>query len=161
MALIGPPDSSRAWRLNAVLSSVLVVLAIVLVNHLAHKRVSKLVDLSEERLAEPAPVGLELLGQLDDILDIHTYFTKKIKINPTQITKHHLINTLERWEDLADGKLRLSFSDPNESTEERVEAQSLGVVSVPIPANQGGAEVRQEVFLGLRLRLGEKQAVIP
>lgn len=161
MALIGPPDSSRAWRLNAVLSSVLVVLAIVLVNHLARERVSKLVDLSEERLAEPAPVGLELLGQLDDVLDVRAYFTGKMKIGPAQIAKRRLVDALERWEDLADGKLRLSFSDPNESTEERVEAQSLGVVSVPIPANQGGAEVRQEVFLGLRLRLGEKQAVIP
>ncbi|MEX1024021.1 MAG: GldG family protein [Planctomycetota bacterium] len=158
---LGPPRTRREWRWNALLSSALIVVALVLANQLARRHVRALVDLSEERLAAPSPVGTRMLEGLDDVLDVRAYFTGRMRIGPAQIAKQRLVEMLERWEDVADGRLKVSFADPNESTEERVEARALGIVSVPIPGREGSTEVTQEVFLGLRLRLGEREAIIP
>lgn len=158
---MGRPPTRLAWRLNAWLSGLLLISIVVAGNRLAREHLAWRVDLSEDQLYAPSPVGRRMLGELDDVLAVKAYFTGKVKLGPVQIAKRRLIDQLEEIADAAGGKVELTFVDPNASTEARAEAHGLGIEPAPLSAVQGTSEVTQEVYLGLVLRYRGAEAVLP
>jgi hypothetical protein len=142
----------RAWRTNAWITALLVVGVVVAGNRLARERLELRFDLSEDQLYAPSPVGLRLLGELRDVLQVKAYFTGQSRLGPVQIAKRRLVDQLEEFEDASGGRLELVFVDPNASTEARAEAHSLGIQPVPMSGMQGTTVVSQDTWLGLLLR---------
>lgn len=159
--MAGTARTLREWRLNAVLSLVLLLAILVLGNRLAREHVRLRVDLSEDRLYAPSDVGRRMIGELGDLLQVKAYFTGEARLGPVQIAKRRLIDQLEELEDAAGGRIELAFLDPNASSEARAEAQGLGIQAWPMRGVQGTTEVTQDVYLGILLRYRGREVVLP
>ncbi|MEM7308583.1 MAG: GldG family protein [Planctomycetota bacterium] len=153
--------SRREWLFNAWLTALLLVGAVVLGNRLAKDHLRLRLDLSEEQLFAPSPVADEMLGSLEDLLQVKAFFTGDVKHGPVQLAKSRLLDQLREYEDAARGRMEVVFADPNGSSEVRLEAQRYGIEPVPLRAVQGTSELTQEVFLGLLLRYRGREAVLP
>ena len=149
------------WRFNAWLTAVLALGVLVGANRLARERLDLRVDLSEDRLFAPSPIGTRMLGELEDVLQVKAFFTGEVRLGPVQIAKRRLIDQLEEFVDTGRGRVELAFVDPNASSEARAEARTLGIQPVPLRAVQGTSEVAQDVYLGLLLRYRGKETVLP
>lgn len=154
-------QSRRAWTFNAWATAALLVAVVVAANRLAKEHLRLRADLSEERLFTPPPVAHELLGSLEDVLQVKAFFTGHVRHGPVQLAKSRLLDQLSELEDAARGRMELVFADPNASSEVRAEAERYGIEPVPLRAVQGTSELTQEVFLGLLLRYRGREAVLP
>ena len=161
MAIRARLETRRTWVVNAWISAVLLVGIVVVANRVAKHHLRLRVDLSEEKLFAPSPVADEMLGSLEDVLQVKAFFTANLKHGPVQLAKSRLLDQLHEYEDAARGRMELVFADPNTSTEVRLEAQRYGIEPVPLRAVQGTSELTQEVFLGLLLRYRGREAVLP
>jgi len=155
------PSTRREWLLNAWASALLCVALVVAGNRLARSHFQFRVDLSEDQLYAPSPVGRRLLGELEDVLSVRAYFTARSRLGPVQIAKGRLIDQLEEFEEAAGGRMELSFVDPNDSAEARAEALELGIQPVPMRAVQGTTQVTQDTWLGLCMRYRGRELVVP
>jgi ABC-type uncharacterized transport system involved in gliding motility auxiliary subunit len=151
----------RAWTLNAWATALLLLAIAVLANRLAKEHLRLRADLSEERLFTPPPVAHELLGSLEDALEVKAFFTGHVKHGPVQLAKSMLLDQLGEFEDASRGRMQVVFADPNASSEVRAEAERYGIQPMPLRAVQGTSELTQEVFLGLLLRYRGREAVLP
>ena len=155
------PRTRTAWRWNALLSALLVGGVLVMGNRLARDHAAWRVDLSEDQLYALSPAGRDLLGRLEDVLQVKAFFTGEPKVGAVQIAKRRLIDQLEEFQAASGGRLELSYADPNSSSDARSEARSLGVQPAPVSAMQGTAQVTQDMYLGLRLRYRARELVLP
>ncbi len=151
----------RGWLVNAWITLALCLALVVVGNRLARSQFNLRVDLSEDQLYAPSPVGRKLLGELSDVLSVRAYFTARSRLGPVQIAKRRLIDQLEEFEEAAGGRMELSFVDPNESAEARAEARELGIQPVPMSAVQGTSQVTQDTWLGLCMRYRGRELVVP
>ena len=153
--------SRRAWRVNAWTTALLAVLIIVAGNHLARTHLSFERDLSEDQLFAPSPVGVRMIGELDDILQVRAYFTVDVKSGTVQIAKRRLMDQLEEYADASAGRMQVVYLDPSTSSEARAEATALGIAPYPARSLRGTSIVSQDVWLGLALRYRGREAVVP
>ncbi|MAB78907.1 MAG: hypothetical protein CMJ89_06070 [Planctomycetes bacterium] len=158
---LGENGSRRAWLLNAWLTAGLCAGLLVVGNRWARRQLNLRVDLSEDQLYAPSPVGRRLLSELKDVLKVRAYFTGRSRLGPVQIAKRRLIDQLLEFEDAAGGRIDLSFVDPNESSEARAEATELGIQPYPMSAVQGTSQVTQDTWLGLCMRYRGRERVVP
>ncbi|MFT4711397.1 MAG: ABC-type uncharacterized transport system involved in gliding motility auxiliary subunit, partial [Planctomycetota bacterium] len=155
------PMRRRSQRLNAVLSILLLVFAVVLVNDAARKHVSFKRDLSEDQLYAASPELEKRLVELDDVLVVRAFFTASPEQGMVQIAKSQLVSHLRDYEDLSGGRMRLEFVDPGTSSEAKLEALRLGIapVQIPGPASAGGRP--QDVWLGVSLKYRGTERALP
>jgi len=153
--------SRREFQFNAVLTVVLSLGIAYFANALAEDHLAWRRDLSEEELYTLDPATRSLLEDLDDVLQVRAFFTGKVKHGPVQIAKDRLIRQLGEFRALSGGRLRILYSDPNTSSEARLEASRYGIEPFPFQATQGTAEILQDVYLGVVLRYRGREAVIP
>ena len=149
----------KHWLFNAWVTALLCVALIVVGNRLARSRFQYRVDLSEDQLYAPSPVGRRLLGELDDVLSVRAYFTARSRLGPVQIAKRRLIDQLAEFEEAAGGRMELSYVDPNDSAEARAEALELGIQPIPMRAVQGTTQVTQDTWLGMCMRYRGRELV--
>lgn len=153
--------SRREFRFNAVLTVVLSLGIAYFSNALAEDHLTWRRDLSEEELYTLDPATRSLLEGLDDVMQVRAFFTGKVKHGPVQIAKDRLIRQLGEFRALSGGRLSILYSDPNTSSEARLEASRYGIEPFPFQATQGTAEIIQDVYLGVVLRYRGREAVIP
>jgi len=149
------------WRWNVALSAGLLLLVLVLGNRIAREHLRLRLDMSEDQLFAPGDVGRKMMTELKDVLQVKAFFTGEVRLGPVQIAKRRLIDQLEEFVDVSDGRLELTFVDPNSSTEARAEAQGLGIQALPMGGVQGTTEVTQDVYLGVLLRYRGREVVVP
>ena len=154
-------DPQRTWRRQAILSGVLVLVALVLAHRLNRGVTGARWDLTEEQLSVPSPVGVRMLRELEDVLEVRAFFTGEVELGIAQLAKRRLVDQLEEAKRLSSGRLALAFRDPNKSSEARAEAYALGIVSQAIGAVQGSSALSQDLFLGLVLRYRGREEVLP
>jgi ABC-type uncharacterized transport system involved in gliding motility auxiliary subunit len=149
------------WRNNALLSVVLVLACVALGARLARSKFDFEIDLTEEQLSRPSPVGVAMLHGLEDVLEVRAYFTGEVELGIAQLAKRRLVDQLEEVRRLARGKVALTYRDPNGSSEARAEALALGLVPQTIGAQQGTSAVTQDLYLGLVLRYRGREESLP
>ena len=149
------------WRANGWVTVVLFLAILVAGNRLARRTLDLRVDLSEDQLYAPSPVGQRMLEGLDDVLVVKCFFTGEVRLGPVQIAKRRLIDQLEEMADASGGRMEISYVDPNASSEARAESAALGIQPVALGSVQGTAEVNQDIYLGLVLRHRGREAVLP
>ena len=156
-------DPQRTWRRQAILSGVLVLVALVLAHRLNRGVTGARWDLTEEQLSVPSPVGVRMLRELEDVLEVRAFFTGEVELGIAQLAKRRLVDQLEEAKRLSSGRLALAFRDPNKSSEARAEAYALGIVSQAIGAVQGtGVMDRNRTGRShQRHRIGDVQALGP
>lgn len=154
--------SNRAgWRWNAWLTGLLALLVLVFGNRIAREHLRTKIDLSEDQLFAPSDVGVRLVRELADVLQVRAFFTGDVKSGAVQIAKRRLMDQLEEYVELSEGRIEVSYVDPNESSEARAEAEAIGLTPFTTPSLRGTAVVTQEIWLGLALRHRGREVVLP
>jgi ABC-type uncharacterized transport system involved in gliding motility auxiliary subunit len=154
-------DGRTRWRIQAWITAALVLAILFVGNRLAREHVSFERDLSEDQLFAPSAVGLRMVAELEDVLQVRAFFTGEAKLGPVQIAKRRLIDQLEEYEEAARGRMELTFADPNDSSAARAEAQALGIAPAATGGVRGTSSVSQDVWLGIVLRYRGREIVRP
>ena len=95
MAMSASSKGQLRWRKNALLSVVLVLACVALGARLARSTFDFEVDLTEEQLSRPSPVGVAMLRGLEDVLEVRAYFTGEVELGIAQLAKRRLVDQLE------------------------------------------------------------------
>ena len=156
-----PGGGRGRWRFNALCSVVLVLVALVLALRLTRGKANFVLDLTEEQLSRPSPVGVQMLRDLDEVLEVRAYFTGEVELGVAQLAKRRLVDQLEEVRRLASGQVALAFRDPNGSSEARAEALASGLMPQTVGAQRGSSAVSQDLYLGLVLRYAGREGVLP
>ena len=134
---------------------------LILVNFLLlHYIVSSLpirFDLTETGNYSLSQGSKEVLGKIEDPIDLDFYTSKSLKDLPTGFAAFatRVEKLLQQYERASKGMLRLNIIDPSPDTEEEEAAVAAGLRGVPISANG------DSVYLGAVISQGDSQKSIP
>ncbi len=113
--------------LNSSLSSVLIFLAfLIAVNFLALQN-SVYFDLTEEKIYTTSEATKDILRNLENEVSVNFYISKDLPQDVAGV-KTQLVDFMNQYKDIAGSKLKVSYSEP-ENTPEKV--QELGEIGIP------------------------------
>lgn len=133
-------------KLNATLSLILLLvtfLLFTLVNNYLASGVR--IDLTENNLYTVSDGTREILGELEEPINLYFFFSDKVSQDLTSLRAYarRVQEMLEEYELIAGGNIRLTVIDPEPFSEEEDQAATFGLQSVPV--NQAG----EELYFGL------------
>jgi gliding-associated putative ABC transporter substrate-binding component GldG len=177
-------DLSRASRSSDRTTYGLAIIGIViLVNILAIGWFAR-VDLTEDGLYSLSDASRATVENLEDPISIRAYFTADLPA-PYSANSRYVKDLLDEYATYSHGMLRYQFIDPveeeteedkakkkdvrqdifgrtvRERTSQEFELLSLGIPAVQIQVNDGDKLEVKQAYMGIALRYGEKQEVIP
>ena len=102
-------------------------------------------DLSENGLYSLSDGTREVVDEIDEPINLYFFFSQKISRDMPSLRTYsqRVYELLEEYELIADGKIKLSYIDPEPFSEQEDRAAEFGLQSVPI--NQAG----DELYFGL------------
>jgi ABC-type uncharacterized transport system involved in gliding motility auxiliary subunit len=155
------PMKRRDERLNAWLTVLLLAGIVVAGNMLAGPRLRLRRDLSEDQLFTVGAATERILQNLEDRLQVRTYFTRDTELGDVQLGRARLEAQLADFRTLARGRMEVVDLDPVTSTSARTEARNAGVRPIPQSRTRGTETIDEDVWLGLTLRYRGREQVIP
>ena len=182
------PDSPsgsqlRKWGVDRTTYRLAVIGIVVLVNILAVSWFARM-DLTEDGLYSLSDASRATVEDLEDPISVRAYFTAELPA-PYSSTSRYVKDLLDEYAAYSHGMLRYQFIDPvaeeteedkakkkevrrdifgrsvRERTSQELELVSLGIPSVQIQVNKGDKLEVKKAYMGIVLRYGEKQEVIP
>lgn len=133
-------------KLNATLSLILVLVTFLLFTVVNNYLASGVrVDLTENNLYTVSDGTREIIGELEEPINLYFFFSGKVSEDLTSLRAYarRVQEMLEEYELIAGGNIRLTVIDPEPFSEEEDQAASFGLQSVPV--NQAG----DELYFGL------------
>ncbi|MBL6689960.1 MAG: Gldg family protein [Pseudomonadales bacterium] len=133
-------------KLNATLSLILVLVTFLLFTVVNNYMASGVrVDLTENNLYTVSDGTREIIGELEEPINLYFFFSGKVSQDLTSLRAYarRVQEMLEEYELIAGGNIRLTVIDPEPFSEEEDQAASFGLQSVPV--NQAG----DELYFGL------------
>jgi gliding-associated putative ABC transporter substrate-binding component GldG len=119
--------SPRKKILNSSISSIFIVLAfLVAINFLAAQN-SVYFDLTEEKIYTTSDATKDILKGLKNEVSVNFYISKDLPADSVAV-KTQLVDFMNQYKDIAGSKLKVSYSEP-ENTPEKV--QELGEKGIP------------------------------
>ena len=102
-------------------------------------------DLSENGLYSLSDGTKEVMDEIDEPINLYFFFSQKISSDMPALRTYsqRVYELLEEYELIADGRIKLSYIDPEPFSEQEDRAAEFGLQSVPI--NQAG----DELYFGL------------
>ena len=150
-----------AARSQALLGAVLMLAVVLMANRIARAHLHWRVDLSEDGLWRISPEMRNLLGRLEDPLQVKTFFTGDVKSGEISLAKARLEGLLAEYVLLSGGRMRVDAVDPDTSGEALLEAERYGLTPFEARTMDAMREVRQVVHLGMVLRYRGREQTIP
>jgi ABC-2 type transport system permease protein len=149
----------RGNRSGAVVEIVIVAAVLALVNLLSLKFFVR-ADLTEGRIFSVSGSTRQVLENLDDIVHIKVYFSKKLPPYMTTLTRE-VSDILGEYQAYAGNNLIIDFEDPadNPETEQRVRALGIPQVQMNI-IEKDKAEVVNG-YLGMAILYEDRSEVLP
>jgi len=133
-------------KFNTSITVLLIILAFLLFSLVNNSFLgSARIDLTESRLYSLSTGTREIVEELDEPINLYFFFSQKLSRDlPALRTYAQRVNELlEEYDMLAEGKIRLSYIDPEPFSEREDQAAQFGLQSIPI--NQAG----DELYFGL------------
>ena len=151
---LGSSLGCRSGRASSglLLTTLLVLGVVVEVDRLVGRVPSARVDYSEDGLYGLSPVTARVLGQLEDTLSVHAFFTAEIESGRAAIEKARVEAQLEELRALAGGRMLVDVRDPSVDSQAELDARTHGLQARPVQAAQGTGLSRQLVHRSLLLR---------
>jgi len=101
---------------------------VVVVNYLFSLKFLRL-DLTDTKMYSVSKPTRNMLGKLDDIINIKVYFSKNLPSNLKK-TETDVRDILSEYQAYARGHLKVSWEDPAESEETKRKVRALGIPEV-------------------------------
>jgi ABC-2 type transport system permease protein len=151
---------SKLKRSTNYLILAIITLAILAVINFLSSRHFFRIDLSEGKLFTLSPSTRRLVGELDDLVTINAYFSKKLP--------SYLVNLRRQVEDLLDeyhayarGNLQIEFIDPAEDPKTGERVRALGIPQVQMRVIEKDKQQVVVGYLGIAVMYEDKNEVIP
>ncbi|MCK4546330.1 MAG: GldG family protein [Candidatus Eisenbacteria sp.] len=153
--------SRKASTTNAILSVVIILGILVVINFLSSRHFSR-VDLTESKQFTITQSTRNILGRLDDVVNIRVYFTGNNKL-PSRLVSlgQQVKDLLDEYGAYADGNLNIQFIDPEGNPEDETAARQLGIPQVPLQIIEKDKLQILNAYLGIAILYGDKSEVMP
>ncbi len=178
-----PGSSKKSLGVDRTTYGLAIIGIVILVNVLGLGWFAR-VDLTQDGLYSLSDASRTTVESLEDPISIRAYFTEDLPA-PYSATSRYVKDLLDEYATYSGGLLRYQFIDPvaeeteedkvkrkevrqdifgravRERTSQEFELQSLGIPAVQIQVNEGDKLEVKQAYMGIALRYGEKQEVIP
>lgn len=156
----GRLSSRRADRANAALTVALLFVAVVLANRIARDHLAVRRDLSQDRLYAVSDATRSILGDLEDRLQVTTFFTGDVEFGEVSLLKARVEAQLAEFAAIAGARMEIVALDPSTSSEAAAEVRRLRIYPQRVRSQRGTQLVEQEVYLGLLLRYRGRDQIL-
>tara|TARA_B100000315_G_scaffold246593_1_gene274072 strand:+ start:8953 stop:10635 length:1683 start_codon:yes stop_codon:yes gene_type:complete len=183
--MLDSPSKSQSTkkRVDRTTYGLAIIGIVILVNILAVGWFAR-VDLTEDGLYTLSAASRATVENLEDPVSIRAYFTADLPA-PYSSTSRYVKDLLDEYATYSHGMLRYQFIDPveeeteedkakkkefsqdifgrtiRERTDKEYELLTLGIPPVQIQVNEGDKLEVKQAYMGIMLRHGDKQEVIP
>lgn len=139
---------------------ILIVAGILIALNVISSRLFVRADLTEQREFTVSPATRQILRELDDVVSIKVFFTRKL---PPQLAtlRQQIEDLLKEYRVYSGGKVQVRIYDPNVEPERAQEAQSMGIAQVQMNLLEKDQFQVTNVFMGLGVQFGDKVETIP
>lgn len=149
----------KTWSIASI-SSLLVVLAIVIVINLIGLRLFARADLTENKIYTLSKASRNAVANLDDRLNVKAYFTKDLP-PPYNANARYVEDALEDYRSYGRGNFNFEFVDPADEEKLEQEAQRYRIQPVQVNVMEKDNVQLKKAYMGLVLIHGDKQETLP
>lgn len=119
-------------------------------------------DLTEEKVYSLSPTLIDLIGQLDDRLQIKLYFNRDIEgaehLLPSRLS---IQDRLDEIAALGEKYVAIETVDPTTDLVAARDAEHIGIVPVTVTDSRVGGVSVEKLYQGLEMRYQDQSALIP
>jgi len=112
--------------LNSSISSVLIFLAFLIALNFLASQNSLYFDLTEEKIYTTSQATEDILKNLEEEVTVNIYISKDLPSNLITI-KTQLLDLMNQYQDIAGSKLKVSYIEPENTSEKVQELAALGI----------------------------------
>ncbi len=142
-----------------VLAGILLFLNLWVLNFIFSRHFGQL-DLTEGHIYTLSKSTKEVLKNLDDIVNIHVYFSKQLPPNLLPI-RETVEDILAQYTTYAKGNLKVDFKDPKDDPKLESQVMRLGIPPVQMNVFQKDRLEVVQGYLGIAVQYGDQSQVIP
>lgn len=139
---------------------VALILGIVAVINLLGVRFFGRMDLTENKLYSISPVTRQMLRELDDVVSVKAYFSRKLPVQLSRLPSE-VDNILKEYEIYSGGNVHYERIDPSDNEELQQRLAGLGVMPVTMTIIEKDERQQINGWLALVVSYGEKSEAIP
>lgn len=150
--------------LKSSIGSILLVLVfIVAVNYFVSKN-SSYFDLTEGKIYTTSPAGKSILKNLNQEVRVNFYISKDLPADLSAV-KTQLVDFMNQYQDIAGSKLKVTYSEPENSPEKAKELADKGIPQLQFNVVEKDKYEVKQGFFGAEITSGEgdkeKKEAIP
>ena len=146
-------------NLNIIFSLLFILGSLILFNLILRKLILR-IDLTEDRIYTLSNSTKRVLSELDDIVSVKAYFSKKLPPNLLPVKKG-VEDILEEYRTYSKGKLKFEFIDPSENKELEGKVIRMGIPKVQMNIFEKDKLQVIGGFLGIAIFYKDKREIIP
>ncbi len=141
---------------------VIIILAIVAVVNVLANRFFRRADLTENRLYTISSVTRRMVSELDDVVSIRAYFSKKLPVQLSHLPSE-VDDMLSEYRVYAHGNIKYERLDPMENEDQEQLQMLAGQGVMPVQMTVVEKDERQQIngYLAMTISHGETTEVIP
>jgi gliding-associated putative ABC transporter substrate-binding component GldG len=139
---------------------ILIVVGIVVFANLISLRFFARADMTEQKLFSVTESTQDVLRDLDDVVNIKVYFSRKLPPYLTTLTRE-VRDILDEYRAYAGGNLVVDFEDPAEDPETERSVRALGIPQVQLNIIEEDKAEVMNGYLGIAVLYEDRSEVIP
>ncbi len=147
------------YGINSSLFIIVILGFIVIANYLSNQWFSRL-DLTEGKQYTITESTIKTIENLDDIVNIKVFFSKKLPSQMLSVTKN-VKDILGEYRAYSKGNLKITYLDPSSDKKIEQEANSLGLRPVRMDAIEKDQRQIMTGYLGIVIQYLDKKELLP
>jgi gliding-associated putative ABC transporter substrate-binding component GldG len=136
------------------------VIAVVALINYASNSVFFRVDLTEDRQFTVSDATRRVLRDLDDIVNVKVFFSKNLPPE-THTTVNTVRDLLSEYQNIARGRLRVTWEDPANDQEAAASARNLGVPEITLQTIKRDKAESMRAYMGIGIMYADRSEAIP
>ena len=145
---------------GSILVEVIIVVAILAIVNLISLNFFARADLTENKRYSISQSTKDVLRELDDVINIKVYFSKKLPPYLTTLTRQ-VRDVLDEYRAYAGRNLVIYFEDPTDDPELQRRVHSLGIPPVQLNIIEKDKAEVMNAYLGIAVLFEDRSEVIP
>ena len=146
---------------RSLITALLTLLVLIQGVRMAHRHWSDRKDFSQDQLFAISQGTKNILGRIEDRLQVKAYFTGEVRSGELSLIKARVEAQMKEFERLSGGSIGLTVQDPSILSTAAEEARSYGIDPLPVVTTRSGEQNSQLVYLGAVLRYRSRTEVLP
>ena len=138
----------------------LIVLGILAVLNFFFIRHFYRIDLTQDKRFTLTSSTKEVLSNLDDLINIKLYFTKKLPPYLVNL-KGDITDVLDEFQAYAGGNISVTFIDPTDNPAMQQELRFMGIPQIQLNIIEKDQAQLTNIYLGMAIFYADKKEVIP